>query len=143
MMGEVPASLRGGLQRLIIAVAARDAKGLVASIRDMGMLLPAAEGAPLEHAMSELFARFGGMGFAELQKIDPREFKDFADKFGKVMRAMPFQLPENPLLIIRAVGVTSGVCTALNPAFNIKQPFGIVRHCERKRKGQWACRTLW
>ena len=83
------------------------------------MLLPTAEGAPLEHAMSELFARFGGMGFAELQKIDPREFKDFADKFGKVMRAMPFQLPENLLLIIRAVGVTSGVCTALNPAFNI------------------------
>ena len=119
MMGEVPASLRGGLQRLIIAVAARDAKGLVASIRDMGMLLPTAEGAPLEHAMSELFARFGGMGFAELQKLDPREFTGFADKFGKVMRAMPFQLPENLLLIIRAVGVTSGVCTTLNPAFNI------------------------
>lgn len=119
MMGEVPATLSGGLQRLIIAVAARDAKGLVASIREMGMLLPAAEVAPLEHAMSELFGRFGGMGFAELQKIDPREFRSFADKFGKVMRAMPFQLPENLLLIIRAVGVTSGVCTALNPAFNI------------------------
>ncbi len=119
MMGEVPASLKGGLQRLIIAVAARDSKGLVASIRDMGMLLPTAEAAPLEQAMSELFARFGGMGFAELQKVDPREFTDFAEKFGRVMRAMPFQLPENLLLIIRAVSVTSGVSTALNPAFNI------------------------
>ncbi len=119
MMGEVPHSLKGGMQRLIVAVAARDAKGLVASIRDMGMLLPSAEGAPLEHAMSELFDRFGGLGFAELQKVDPREFKDFADKFGKVMRTMPFQLPENLLLIIRAVSVTSGVSTSLNPAFNI------------------------
>jgi predicted unusual protein kinase regulating ubiquinone biosynthesis (AarF/ABC1/UbiB family) len=119
MMGEVPESLRGGLQRLVIAVAARDVKGLVSSIRSMGMLLPTAESAPLELALGELFDRFGGMGFAELQKVDPSEFKDFADKFGKTMRSMPFQLPEDLLLIIRAVSVTSGVCTALNPAFNI------------------------
>lgn len=119
MMGEVPDSLRNGLQRLIIAVAARNAKGLVASIRDMGVLLPSAESAPLERAMSELFDRFGGMGFAELQKVEPDEFIDFADKFGDVMRSMPFQLPENFLLIIRAVGVTSGVCSGLNPEFNV------------------------
>jgi predicted unusual protein kinase regulating ubiquinone biosynthesis (AarF/ABC1/UbiB family) len=119
MMGEVPDVLKSGLQRLIIAVAARDARGLVASIRDMGVLLPSAESAPLERAMGELFDRFGGMGFAELQKLDPTEFTDFATKFGHVMRSMPFQLPENFLLLIRAVSVTSGVCTALNPAFNI------------------------
>jgi len=119
MMGEVPDSLRSGLQRLIVAVASRDAKALVASVREMGVLLPSAEGAPLEHAMGELFDRFGGMGFAELQKVDPTEFTDFADKFGHVMRTMPFQLPENFLLIIRAVSVTSGVCTALNPGFNV------------------------
>lgn len=119
MMGEVPDSLRNGLQRLVVAVASRDAKALVASVRDMGVLLPSAEGAPLENAMGELFDRFGGMGFAELQKVDPTEFTDFADKFGHVMRTMPFQLPENFLLIIRAVSVTSGVCTALNPAFNV------------------------
>ena len=119
MMGEVPDSLRSGLQRLIIAVVSRDVKGLVASIRDMGMLLPSAESAPLERAMGELFDRFGGMGFAELQKVDPGEFVDFANKFGDVMRTMPFQLPENFLLIIRAVSVTSGVCSGLNPEFNV------------------------
>lgn len=142
MMGEVPASLRGGLQRLIIAVAARDAKGLVASIRDMGMLLPSAEGAPLEHAMKELFARFGGMGFAELQKVDPREFKDFAEKLGRTMRSMPFQLPENLLLIVRAVSVTSGVSTALNPAFNMWT--AIEPYAERLAKDERgnAVRTL-
>lgn len=119
MMGEVPDSLRSGLQRLIIAVVARNPKGLVAAIRDMGVLLPSAEGAPLERAMSELFDRFGGMGFAELQKVNPDEFVDFAEKFGDVMRTMPFQLPENFLLIIRAVSVTSGVCSGLNPEFNV------------------------
>ena len=119
MMGEVPDNLRSGMQRLIIAVAARDAKALITSIRDMGMLLPTAESAPLERAMGELFDRFGGMGFSELQKVEPGEFIDFADKFGDVVRTMPFQLPENFLLIIRAVSVTSGVCSGLNPEFNV------------------------
>ncbi len=119
MMGEVPDTLRRGLQRLIVAAATRDAKGIVASIKDMGVLLPSAESKPLELAMSELFDRFGGMGFAELQKVDPDEYVDFAKEFGDVMRSMPFQLPEDFLLIIRAVSVTSGVCTALNPKFNV------------------------
>jgi predicted unusual protein kinase regulating ubiquinone biosynthesis (AarF/ABC1/UbiB family) len=142
MMGEVPDSLRSGLQRLVIAVAARDAKGLVASVRAMGMLLPSAEGAPLEHAMSELFDRFGGMGFAELQKVDPHEFRDFAEKFGDVVRTMPFQLPVNLLLIIRAVSVTSGVSTALNPAFNIWtaiEPYAARLTCDVRGA---AARTL-
>ena len=69
--------------------------------------------------MTALFARFGGMGFAELQEVDPREFRDFAIQFGDVVRSLPFQLPENFLLIIRAMSLTSGVCSALDPAFNL------------------------
>lgn len=119
MMGEVPESLRRGLRRLIIAVAARDGRGLVDSIRDVGVLLPSADTAELERAMTQLFSRFGGMGFAELQEVDPREFRAFASEFGDVVRALPFQLPENFLLIIRAMSLTSGMCSALDPAFNI------------------------
>ena len=69
--------------------------------------------------MSQLFARFGGMGLAELQEVDPRELRDFATEFGDVVRAMPFQLPENFLLIIRAMSLTSGMCSALDPRFNM------------------------
>jgi predicted unusual protein kinase regulating ubiquinone biosynthesis (AarF/ABC1/UbiB family) len=32
---------------------------------------------------------------------------------------MPFQLPENFLLIVRAMSLTSGMCSSLDPAFNI------------------------
>jgi predicted unusual protein kinase regulating ubiquinone biosynthesis (AarF/ABC1/UbiB family) len=59
------------------------------------------------------------MGFAELREVDPREFRDFAIQFGDVVRSLPFQLPENFLLIIRAMSLTSGVCSALDPAFNL------------------------
>ncbi|MEP6479732.1 MAG: AarF/UbiB family protein [Rhodoglobus sp.] len=119
MMGEVPDALRGGLRRLLIAAASRDGKGMVDGIRGVGVLLPSADTAELERAMTKLFARFGGMGFAELQNVDPREFRAFATEFSDVMRTLPFQLPENFLLIIRAMSLTSGMCSSLDPAFNI------------------------
>jgi predicted unusual protein kinase regulating ubiquinone biosynthesis (AarF/ABC1/UbiB family) len=116
MMGEVPPGLRRGMRQLLIAVASRDGRGLVDAIREVGVLLPSADTGELERAMTALFARFGGMGFAELQEVDPREFRDFAIQFGDVVRS---QLPENFLLIIRASSLTSGVCSGLNPAFNL------------------------
>ncbi|BFM23727.1 putative unusual protein kinase regulating ubiquinone biosynthesis (AarF/ABC1/UbiB family) [Microbacterium testaceum] len=119
MMGEVPPSLRRGLRRVLIAAASRDGKGLVDGIRDVGVLLPSADTVQLERAMTGLFSRFGGMGFAELQEVDPREFRAFAIEFGDVVRSLPFQLPENFLLIVRAMSLTSGMCSALDPAFNI------------------------
>ncbi|MCB1299143.1 MAG: AarF/ABC1/UbiB kinase family protein, partial [Microthrixaceae bacterium] len=119
MMGEAPDALRHGLRRLMIAAAARDGKGMVASISELGVLLPSANGAELERALTALFARFGGMGFAELARVDQREFVAFGHEFGDVVREMPFQLPENFLLIIRAMSLTSGMCSALDPAFNI------------------------
>jgi predicted unusual protein kinase regulating ubiquinone biosynthesis (AarF/ABC1/UbiB family) len=119
MMGEVPDTLRRGLRQLLIAAASRDGKGMVAGIREVGVLLPSADTAELERAMTTLFGRFGGMGFAELQEVDPREFRAFATEFGDVVRTLPFQLPENFLLIIRAMSLTSGMCSSLDPAFNI------------------------
>jgi predicted unusual protein kinase regulating ubiquinone biosynthesis (AarF/ABC1/UbiB family) len=119
MMGEVPEGLRRGLRKLLIAAASRDGKGMVNGIREVGVLLPSADTAELERAMTKLFGRFGGMGFAELQDVDPREFREFANEFGDVMRSLPFQFPENFLLIIRAMSLTSGMCSSLDPAFNI------------------------
>ncbi|WP_314502540.1 AarF/UbiB family protein [uncultured Microbacterium sp.] len=119
MMGEVPPGLRRGLRRVLIAAASRDGKGMVDGIREVGVLLPSADTAELERAMTKLFARFGGMGFAELQEVDPREFRAFAIEFGDVVRSLPFQFPENFLLIIRAMSLVSGNCSSLNPAFNI------------------------
>jgi predicted unusual protein kinase regulating ubiquinone biosynthesis (AarF/ABC1/UbiB family) len=119
MMGEVHAGTRSGLRKLLIAAASRDGKGLVEAMREVGVLLPSVETTELEKAMTHLFARFGGMGFAELRDVDPREFRDFAAQFGDVVRSLPFQLPENFLLIIRAMSLTSGVCSALDAEFNM------------------------
>lgn len=119
MMGQVPDDLRAGLRRVVIAVAARDGAGLVDGIQRIGVLLPGADTRELERALTALFARFGGMGFGQLQQVDPRELREFGEEFGEAMRRLPVQLPENFLLITRAVALTSGVCSALDPAFNI------------------------
>ncbi|AYG04125.1 ABC1 kinase family protein [Gryllotalpicola protaetiae] len=119
MMGEITDELRAGLRRLLVAVAARDGRGLIESVKEVGILLPTADTAELERAMTQLFDRFGGMGFAQLRRIDQREFRDFGQEFGRVVRSLPFQLPEDFLLVIRAMSLTSGVCSSLDPEFNI------------------------
>ena len=119
MMGEVPASTRSGLRQLLVAAAQRDGAGIVAAITELRALLPTSDTAALERAMTQAFARFGGMGFAELKQVEPREYRAFAREFGEVMRSLPFQLPEDLLLTIRAASLTSGVCSALDPAFNV------------------------
>ncbi|SIN77646.1 ABC1 kinase family protein [Agromyces cerinus] len=119
MMAEVPTELRSGLRALVIAVAARDGRAMIEAAREIGVLMPSAETGELERALSQLFARFGGMGFAQLKHVDPREFREFGEEFGDVMRSLPFQLPEHLLLLIRSMALTSGMCSGLDPEFNV------------------------
>lgn len=118
MMGEISPAMLSGLRRTLLAAAARDGRSMVAGMAELGALLPTADLRELERAMTAIFARFGGMGLADIMTVDPREFRDFGREFSDLMRAMPFQLPENFLLVIRAGSLTSGVCSSLDPGFN-------------------------
>ena len=119
MMGQLPEGLGKALRATVIAAASRDGAGMVQGMREIGVLMPSADTVELERAFTKLFERFGGLGFAELQKIDPREFRAFATEFGDILRALPFQFPENFLLVVRALSLISGMCSSLNPEFNI------------------------
>ena len=119
MMGEITDSLRAGLRDFILAVVARDGRALVTSLERLDVLLPTTDTEELENAMAALFDRFGGMGVAELQTVDPRELEIFAARFGETIRSLPFQLPENFLLLVRTISLISGVTSALNRDFNM------------------------
>jgi predicted unusual protein kinase regulating ubiquinone biosynthesis (AarF/ABC1/UbiB family) len=93
MMGSISDTLRSGLRDFILAAVGRDSRGLVRALERLGVLLSAADTDELERAMTALFDRFGGMGIAELQRVDQREFEAFARQFGETIRALPFQLP--------------------------------------------------
>lgn len=119
MMGEVPGDLRDQLKEVIIAIGLRDSQRLVRCMDDLHMLLPSADRSLLERAVGQLFDRFGGMSLAEMREVDPKEFINFGRQFRDLMREMPFQLPEDFLLLIRAASLMNGLCTALNPDYNL------------------------
>lgn len=119
MVGTVPAGLSDGLRELMIGIGTRDAGRVVHAYQSLDVLLPSADTKMLEQAGAQLFDRFWGMSMNELRKIDPREMRQFAMQFRELMFEMPFQLPHNLLLLGRTVAILSGMCTGLDPNFNV------------------------
>ncbi len=119
MVGRMPDSLRAGLREAIIAVGTQDAARLVQSYKTLGVLLPSADLKLIEMAGAQLFDRFWGKSMSELRQIDHREMMQFGLQFRELMYNMPFQLPQNLLLLGRTVAILSGMCTGLDPEFNL------------------------
>ena len=118
MAGRVAPNLRAGLRELLIGAATRDAGRLVKSYQMLDVLLPSADLALLERAEAKAFERFWGKSITELRQISPREMHDFAMEFRELVYTMPFQLPQNLILLGRTVAILSGMCTGLYPQFN-------------------------
>lgn len=119
MMGEIGDELRSGLQRFIFALVARDARGCVDAMQRLGVLLPSADAVELERAIAAVFDRFGGVGVAEITQTDPAVFRELALQFSELLRTLPFQLPEDFLLLLRSISLISGVTSSLNRDFNM------------------------
>ena len=119
MMGEIGDQLRDGLQQFIFALVARDARGCVDAMQRLGVLLPSADAIELEMAISAVFDRIGGVGVAEITQTDPTVFRELAIQFSDLVRTLPFQLPEDFLMLLRSISLISGVTSALNRDFNM------------------------
>ena len=119
MMGEIDDALREGLQRFIFALVARDARGCVEAMQRLQILLPSADAVELERAIAAVFDRFGGVGISEITQTDPKVFRELATEFSEILRALPFQLPEDFLLLLRSISLVSGVTSTLNRDFNM------------------------
>jgi predicted unusual protein kinase regulating ubiquinone biosynthesis (AarF/ABC1/UbiB family) len=119
MMGQVSPQLMKALRATVIAAVAQDGIGFISGLRDMGVLRDGADTVELSRALNALFARFAGLSFADLKSIDEKEYRAFATEFSEIVLALPFQLPQNFLLVVRALSFISGMCTSLNPEFNI------------------------
>ncbi|HEX5839291.1 MAG TPA: AarF/UbiB family protein [Anaerolineales bacterium] len=122
MVGTVPENLSEGLRDLLIGVGTRDAAKVVGSFQTLDILLPGADLRLLEKAEAQMFDRFWGMSMSELREVDHREMAQFAVQFRELMYEMPFQLPHNLLLLGRTVAILSGMCTGLDPNFNLWDP---------------------
>jgi len=119
MVGRVPESLRAGLREAVIAIGTQDGARLVRAFKTLDVLLPTADLALIERASMAVFDRFGGMSMGEIRELSHDDMMSFGLQFRELMLDLPFQLPENLLLLVRSVAILSGMCTGLDPEFNL------------------------
>ena len=119
MVGHMPESLRQGLRELIIGVGTRDSARMVRAYQTLHILLPSANVQALEQAQAQLFDIFWGRSMTDLRDVDHRQMMQFAERFRGLLLSMPFQLPQNLLNLGRAVAILSGMCSGLDPQFNL------------------------
>jgi predicted unusual protein kinase regulating ubiquinone biosynthesis (AarF/ABC1/UbiB family) len=119
MTARVPEGVRDALREMLIGVGTKDAGRVVKSYQQLGMLLPGADLKLIEQAESQVFDRFWGMSMSELRKTDPDEIRKFAHQYRDLIFSMPFQVPNNLIMLARTVAILSGMCTGLDPDFNL------------------------
>ena len=120
MVGRLEPQAKRALRELAIAVGARDAGRLLKAFRELGVLLPGADEARIREAVqATLFDRFWGKSMRELMRIHPQEMRQFAGRFRDLLFEMPFQLPGDLIFLGRCVAILSGMCTGLDPEFNL------------------------
>lgn len=117
--GRVPPNLRAGLREGVIAIGTQDAARMVKAYQMLGVLLPHADLALLEKAVAKEFEQFWGKSMAELREITVQEMREFAHEFRELIYTMPFQIPQDLILLGWTVAILSGMCTGLDPQFNV------------------------
>ncbi len=119
MVGRVPTQIKDGLREMLIGVGTQDAHRVVQSYQTLGILLPGADLDALEKAESKIFERFWGKNMTELIRIDPAEVHDLMIEFRELIYTLPFQVPQDIIFLARTVSILSGMCTGLEPNFNL------------------------
>jgi len=124
MVARVPENVRDGLRETLIGVGTKDAGRLVRSYQQLGMILPGADLKVIEQMEAQVFDRFWGMSMSELRKTSPDELRKFAHQYRDLIFSMPFQVPNNLIMLGRTVAILSGMCTGLYPDFNLWNQVG-------------------
>jgi predicted unusual protein kinase regulating ubiquinone biosynthesis (AarF/ABC1/UbiB family) len=119
MVGQVPEKLREGLRELLVAVGTQDSGKVIHAYQMMDVLLPGADLQAIERASAKVFDKFWGKNMSELTAVKLDEIQEFADEFRDLVFDLPFQVPQNIIFLARAVGILSGMCTGLDPQFNL------------------------
>ncbi len=118
MVGHVSPRLRDGIRETAMAVGTRDAARLIKGYQILGVLLPNADLDLLEKAETRLFEQFWGKSMSELSHVDVEAMRAFYREFGELLYSLPFQIPEDLILLGRTAAILSGMCTGLDPEFN-------------------------
>jgi predicted unusual protein kinase regulating ubiquinone biosynthesis (AarF/ABC1/UbiB family) len=119
MTGTLSETSFNGLREALLAVGTRDALRLVRAFQSLQVLLPGADLDLLERACKKAFDTLWGKSTREMMRMSNEEMRVFVDEFGDLLYQMPFQVPENLILLGRCVSILSGMATGLDPDFSV------------------------
>jgi predicted unusual protein kinase regulating ubiquinone biosynthesis (AarF/ABC1/UbiB family) len=119
MVGQLKPGTRKGMRDLAIAVATKDVQRMVEAYQTLGMILPGANLDRVREAEEAVFDRFWGKSMRELTRLDIKEMHEFAREYRDLLYELPFQVPSDLIFLGRCVAILSGMCTGLNPDFNL------------------------
>lgn len=124
MTGQVTPGQMNGLRELLIALGTRNPARIVKAYQMLGVLLPGADLEMLERAGARVFDRFWGMTAPEMVNLSQEELFSFLHEFENLIYEMPFQVPQNIVLLVRCLSILSGMCTGLDVDFNAWSSIG-------------------
>jgi predicted unusual protein kinase regulating ubiquinone biosynthesis (AarF/ABC1/UbiB family) len=119
MVTRVSPEIRQGLRELAIGLGSRDPSRMAHAYQMLGILLPGADLKLIQDADARVFDRLWGKSMAELRDLSYEEMRQLSRDFREVLYQMPFQVPQNLILLFRTIAILSGMCTGLNPNFNL------------------------
>ena len=119
MMGNIQKVMSDNLQRILLAVAKRDAAALTQIYSDMGFFLPGADLERITEAQEVVLTRIWGRSLQEMARPSPAEIQELTSEFKDILRAFPFQIPQDFIYLGRAVGMLSGLTSQLHPEVNL------------------------
>lgn len=134
MVGRVSPNVEEGLREALIALGTRSAGRLVQAYRLLDMLLPYANLELIERAETRMMDKVWGKSMAELRQIDAAEMRAIAKEFSELFYDMPFQIPQNLVMLGRTIAILSGMCTGLDPDFNLWT--GLAPYAQKMLKGE-------
>ncbi len=118
MTGTLTRQITDGLVDTLAAVINRDARALVQSYKNLGIILPGADMERIEDATIAVFDQVWGLSMTEIKNVDYNEVAALGAEFSDLLFDMPFQVPQDFIYLGRAVGILSGMCTHLDPEYN-------------------------
>ena len=118
MVGRLPDELRSNLSQVLIGIVQNDARAVINAYDKMGFFLPGSDLERIIQAQASLMERLEGRNLRQLSNPDPEEIAQIGQEFRDILFDFPFQIPQDFIYLGRALGILSGIASALYPEVN-------------------------
>jgi predicted unusual protein kinase regulating ubiquinone biosynthesis (AarF/ABC1/UbiB family) len=122
MMGQITTNLREKLMQTLYGIASKDADRVVASLIDLGALVPTGDMGPVRRSIQYMLDNFMDKPFEE------QSVSAISDDLYEIAYDQPFRFPATFTFVMRAFSTLEGVGKGLDPEFNfmeVAQPFAM------------------